>query len=74
MSHKTDKLFSRYDSYILNNYQCGQDVYIEIELVSNKWWRFNKKITFRAEQSRDSWWAGSNAKIMIKRCENHFGY
>ena len=74
MSRKTDALLSRYDSYILNNYQCGQVVYIEVELVSNKWWRFNKKITFKAEQDRDTWWAGVNAKLMIKRCEDHFGY
>lgn len=74
MHASVDKLLERYDSYVINNYQRVGSVYIQIELISNKWYRFNKTFTYVAEQSADHWWAGSNAKLMIQRCEKHFGY
>lgn len=74
MSQKTDKLLERYDSYIITNRQSYGQVYIIIELVSNKWYRFNKTITYQAEQDNGSWWADTSTRAMIQRCENHFGY
>lgn len=74
MRAKVDKLLEQYDSYVITNFQSYGQVYINIELISNKWYRFNKNFTFPAEQDSGNWWAGSNAKIMIQRCENHFGY
>lgn len=74
MSAKVDKLLEPYDSYVITNYQSEGQVYINIELISNKWYRFNKNLTFKAEQDHSTWWAGSNAKLMMRRCENHFGY
>lgn len=72
MSH--DKFLERYDSYVVNNYQSRGQVYITVELVSIKWYRFNKIETFAAEQTDDTWRLSVLAKRFITRCENHFGY
>lgn len=74
MSQKTDRLMEQYDSYVVRNHQTYGQVYIIIELISNKWYRFNKTFTFRAEQDSGNWWADTNTRALIQRCENHFGY
>lgn len=74
MPQKTDGLLERYDSYVITNFQTYGQVYINIELISNKWYRFNKNITYRAEQDSGNWWADSSTRSMIQRCEKHFGY
>lgn len=69
-----DKLLEKYDSYLIRHTQESRTVWLCVELISNRWWRFNKKVWFAAEQNDTHWWAGTTAKTFIARCEKHFGY
>lgn len=75
----TDKFLEPFDSYLIrynHSFDNTQVKSISIILISNKWWKFNKTLTFATTINYEdaTFSLHKDGLLFINRCKNHFGY